>query len=105
MSKSSQALNTYVSNDSVSVYERMEVVICFNKHFKSCGSLFDSVKPCTDLPMYSGQSFNFISFSVQEVHKALKGLDPRKSLGPEFIDPHFLKMRSLLHTFLTLQWR
>lgn len=34
---------------------------------------------------------NFVPFSVHEVHKALKNIDPRK-LGPDLIDPYFLKM-------------
>src|SRR4029434_9001611 len=60
-------------------------------------ALFDSacsasVKPCTDIPVYTGQSFNFVPFSVQEVHKALKTLDPRKPSGPDFIDPYFLQL-------------
>lgn len=40
VSKSTQALPTYVLKDSVPVYDKMEVLNCFNKHFISSGSLF-----------------------------------------------------------------
>ena len=97
VSKNSQAIPTCVMKDSVAVYDKMEILNCFNEHFISSGSLFDSacsasVKPCTDIPVYTGQSFNFVPFSVQEVHKALKTLDPRKPSGPDFIDPYFLQL-------------
>ncbi|KAL4006490.1 solute carrier family 24 (sodium/potassium/calcium exchanger), member 5 [Sarotherodon galilaeus] len=70
---------------------------CFNKHFISSGSLFDSLNPVsvksgTNLPVYTGQPFNFVPFSVQEVCKGLKLLDPRKSPGPDLLDPYFLKL-------------
>lgn len=42
--------------------------------------------------MHSRQLFKFVPFSVQEVLKALKNLDPRKSSGPDLIDPYFLKL-------------
>ena len=50
------------------------------------------VKPCSDIPVCTGQSFNFVPFSVQEMYKALKTLDPRKPPGPDFMDPYFLKL-------------
>lgn len=67
-----------------------------NKHFISSGSLFHpscsaSVKPSTDgLVSVTGQSFNFIPFSVQEVHKALKALDPFS--GADLVGLYFLKL-------------
>lgn len=69
---------------------------CFNNHFVSSYSVYDSVgsfsdRPSADPPIYSGQLFNFVPFSVLQVHKALKNIDPRKSLGPDLIDPYFLK--------------
>lgn len=58
VSKSTQALPTYVLKDSVPVYDKTEVLNCFNKHFISSGSLLDSVgsfsdEPLTDLPAFS----------------------------------------------------
>ena len=72
--------------DYVPVHNKLEI---FN--LISCSSLFDSacsasVKPCTDVLVYP--SFNVIPFSVQEVHKTLKTLDPRKPSGPDLIDPY-----------------
>lgn len=52
-----ETLPTYVLKDCVPVYDRMEVMNCFNQHFISSGS-FVSVKTPTDLPMYTLQSFN-----------------------------------------------
>ena len=81
--KSPQALPTFVLKDSVTVYDKSEVLNCFNKHFLLSGSLFDStgaapVTPCTDPPRFLGELFNFVPFTVQQVHKALKTLDHRK---------------------------
>ncbi len=81
----------------------------------SSGYLFDSVcsasvNPSSDVSLYAGQSFNFVPFSVQEVHKALSELDHRKCAGPDLIDPYFLKLAAdfvaepLTHLFnLTVQ--
>ena len=90
------SIPTFVIKDSVAIHDKMDILNCFNKHFISSGFLFEfncfvSVKPCTDVPVYTGQSFN-IPFSVQEVHETLKTLDPRKPSGPDLIDPYFLKL-------------
>ncbi len=50
------------------------------------------MKPCTDVSLYAGQSFNFVPFSMQEVYKALSVLDPRKPSGPDLINPYFFKL-------------
>lgn len=97
VSKNVQAVPTFVMKDSVAIYDKMEILNCLNEHFISSGSLFDSdcsfsVKPYTDALAYTGQCFNFAPFSVQKVHKALKMLDPRKTPGPDLIDPYFLKL-------------
>lgn len=97
VNKSPQALPTFVLKDSDPVYDRTEVLNCFNKHFVSSGSLFDStgaapVSPCTNPQIFSGDCFNFVPFTVQQVHKALKTLNHRKPPGPDLIEPYFLKM-------------
>ena len=97
VSKSPQALPTFVLKDLVPVYDRTEVLNCFNNHFLSSGSLFDPtgaapVSPCTETPRFSGEPFNFLPFTVQQVHQALKTLDSRKSPGPDSIEPYFLKI-------------
>ena len=94
MSNNSQAAPTFVIKDSVADHDKMELPNCFKEYFISSGSLFDSacsasVKPCTEVSMYTGQSFSFVPFSV---HKALKALDPRKPSRPDFIDPYFLNL-------------
>ena len=70
---------------------------CFNEHFVSSGRLFDSVssvsvQPCVDEPVRARQTFSFLPFSVQVVHKALKSLDQRKPAGPDLLDPCFLNL-------------
>ena len=40
----------------------------------------------------AGQTFSFLPFSVQEVHKARKSLDQRKPAGPDLLDPCFLNL-------------
>ena len=97
VSKSPPALPIFVLKDSVPVYDRTEVLNCFNNHFVSSGSLFESmgaatVSPCTEAPRFSGETFNFLPFTVQQVHQALKTLDSRKSPGPDAIEPYFLKI-------------
>uniref|UniRef100_A0A8C6KGR8 Reverse transcriptase domain-containing protein n=1 Tax=Nothobranchius furzeri TaxID=105023 RepID=A0A8C6KGR8_NOTFU len=95
--KISQALPTFVLRDSVPVYNRLEILNCFNEHFLSVGSLFNFVgtpliKYGIIPPDFSGAPFNFKPFTVHEVHKALKSIDHRKPPGPDFMEPYFLKM-------------
>jgi hypothetical protein len=45
-----------------------------------------------DEPVRAGQTFSFLPFSVQVVHKALKSLDQRKPAGPDVLDPCFLNL-------------
>lgn len=96
VSKTTHTLPTSVMKDSVAVHDKFEILNCFNEHFVSAGFLFESaprptVEPIVD-PVFSGQPFNFVPFTVQEVHRALKNLDPKKSAGPDHIDPYFLNV-------------
>lgn len=91
MSKCPQTLPSYVLNDSVPVYDKKELMNCFNNHFVSSCFVYDSVGSFSDRPSADPPIYNFVPFSVLEVHKALKNIDPRKSLGPDMIDPYFLK--------------
>jgi len=70
---------------------------CFNEHFISSGFLFDFVapivwKPVNDTIITADKTFSFSSFSVADVHKALKQLNPRKPAGPDHLKPFFLKL-------------
>lgn len=90
-------LPSCVLKDSVAVFDKTEMLNCFNEHFVSSGRLFDSVssvsvQPCVDEPVRAGQTFSFLTFSVQVVHKALKSLDQRKPAGPDLLDPCFLNL-------------
>uniref|UniRef100_A0A3B3HBJ0 ribonuclease H n=1 Tax=Oryzias latipes TaxID=8090 RepID=A0A3B3HBJ0_ORYLA len=94
--KSPQTLPTFVLKDSVPVLDKVDMLNCFNKHFITSGDLFNQKgaalnTPCTDPPLFPGDSFNFTLFTVQQVHKALRMLDPRKHPGPDSIEPFFLK--------------
>ena len=94
MSGNSNVNVSCVLKDSVAVYDKTEMLNCFNEHFVSSGRLFDSVssvsvQPCVDEPVRAGQTFSFLPFSVQVVHKALKSLDQRKPAGPYLLDPCF----------------
>ena len=86
------------------IYDKANMVDCFNEHFISSGSLFDSVNagyiPATSCSTYSspgvhlteGETFSFKPVTVSEVHKVLKCLDSRKSGGPDQLNPYFLKL-------------
>lgn len=96
VNKSNEALPKFVLKNSLPVYDRVDVLNCFNEHFVSVGSLSEStevvaVTPCTYSSVFSGEPFNFVSFTVQQVHGALKALDHRKPPGPDLIEPYFLK--------------
>ncbi len=72
----SHVLPIFVMKDSVTVHNKMETN-CFNKHYVSSGSLFNSaysasVTPCTDVSVFAGQPFNFVPLSMEDVRKALK---------------------------------
>uniref|UniRef100_A0A8C5N2E5 Reverse transcriptase domain-containing protein n=1 Tax=Gouania willdenowi TaxID=441366 RepID=A0A8C5N2E5_GOUWI len=97
LNKNTETIPSFVLKDSVPVYDRTEVLNCFNQHFLSSGSLFDSKgittgNSCTESSMFSGDPFNFNPFTCHEVHKALKALDHRKPPGPDLIEPYFLKL-------------
>lgn len=92
-------LPSCVLKDSVAVFDKTEMLNCFNEHFVSSGRLFDSVssvsvQPCVDEPVRAGQTFSFLPFSVQVVHKALKSLDQRKPAGPDLLGSLLFKSGS-----------
>lgn len=53
------------------------------------------------VPVCTGQPFNFVPLSVQEVHEVLKALDPRETSGPDFT---FWNWQLILLQSL-LQWK
>ena len=95
--------------DGSRVTDRTDILNCFNKHFIFSGFLFNSKNPSkqptpsekasnnpppVDRTPGNIQAFNFTPFSTAEVAKALKGLDPKKSPGPDNLEPLFLKLAS-----------
>uniref|UniRef100_A0A3B3HCE9 Reverse transcriptase domain-containing protein n=1 Tax=Oryzias latipes TaxID=8090 RepID=A0A3B3HCE9_ORYLA len=97
VNKSSHDLPSFVLKNSVPVYDRTEVLNCFNNHFISSGSCSDykgaaSVPHSVNSSMFSGEPFTFVPFTVNQVHKALKTLNHRKPPGPDLIEPFSLKM-------------
>ena len=75
----------------------------FNSHFKRAGHIFDELTanaPQQDaqenagLPVVSDFNFDFSPILVSDVVHALSTLDPKKSAGPDGIDPFFLKLSS-----------
>lgn len=71
---------------------------CFNEHFVSSGSLFESLHQIlmnrrlsvTTQTQSVLQSFSFSPLNVLEVHSTLNLLDPNKSAGLNILDPYFL---------------
>lgn len=79
------------------------MVDCFNEHFVSSGSLFDSVSAgsvsatsCStaiispDVHLTGDETFCSKPVTVSEVHKAFKFLHFRKSVVPDHLEPYFL---------------
>lgn len=87
-----------MKEDSVQISDKTEMLGCFNEHFIASGWLFTSqniAQGATDHSdgcIWEGEPFNFIPVTVSEVHKALKSLEPRKSAGPDNLEPYFLKL-------------
>lgn len=87
--------------------DKSAILNCFNDHFISAGSLFESLNPeLTNIGLASVNTsltsravsgpitcpFEFMSVSVSEVHNALKKLDTSKAAGPDQIVPFLLKL-------------
>ena len=94
-------LPAFIMKDSVVVSDKMKVLTFFNEHFIQSGSLFDTtcfatVKPCTDVPVSAGL-LNFTPITKQEVHKALKALNPGKPPGPDLV--HFYADDTVIYCF------
>ena len=89
-----------IVTDSQTLTDKSAILNCFNEHFISSGSLFESLhsdpgqnvdsSPPPSHPV--AQPFNFTFIEAIEVHKALQHLDPHKSAGPDKLPPHFLKL-------------
>ena len=97
---------TFIVKDSRIITDKPEMLNYFNEHFISAGFLFESMCPnlksCDpimqdniDLPVLPEPIdglFTFMPVSVSEVQTVLKQLDPKKSAGPDQLDPYFLKL-------------
>ena len=86
-----------IVKNAVTVSDKSEMLNCFNEHFISSGFLFNSVTPpeiesVNDNTVVLDHNFSFAPFSVSEVHKALKQLNPRKPTGPDLLEPGLLKL-------------
>lgn len=94
----------FVVTDSCILTEKCDILNCFNEHFVSSGSLFESLNPdlkhhneqeapsATTQTEFASQSFIFSPLNVMQVHKALKLLQPNKSAGPDQLDPYFINL-------------
>lgn len=95
-------LPPYVMIDSGKVTDKQKMLACFNEHFISSGSLFESLCPVSpgscvqenpsDPCLISEKLFFISPLSINKVHKALQELDTKKSAGPDNLDPFFLKL-------------
>ena len=77
----------------------------FNTHFKRAGHLFDelnaglpqqTVHENTGSPAQNDFDFNFSPILVTDVLRALSTLDPKKSSGPDGLDPYFLRLSAMV---------
>lgn len=84
-------------NDSL-ISDKKQMSNAFNSHFKKAGHVFDDLYPDSRLSIKSSEpsstlpTFVFSPFLVSEVLHALQTLDPKKTAGPDGIDPYFLKI-------------
>ena len=95
-------LPTCIVKDSCRLTDKLEILNCFNEHFVSSGSQFESLHPDSNnmqntspSPLPNNdcvQSFIIVPLDVIEVYRALKHLDPAKSAGPDKLEPLFLKL-------------
>ncbi len=84
--------------------EKSVISYSLNEHFISSGSLFEAqshnsstlnslIVPSTDISCkLITQKFDFNQLSVSEVHKVLSFLDPYKPVGPDKLEPFYLKL-------------
>uniref|UniRef100_A0A8C1QAV6 Reverse transcriptase domain-containing protein n=1 Tax=Cyprinus carpio TaxID=7962 RepID=A0A8C1QAV6_CYPCA len=86
--------------DDKKIIDKNEILNSFNNHFIAAGSLYETLHnsvsgsptACPVDHLLSAQLFNFKTVTVPEVRKALKDLDPKKSSGPDKLEPYFLKI-------------
>uniref|UniRef100_A0A3P9IXQ6 Reverse transcriptase domain-containing protein n=1 Tax=Oryzias latipes TaxID=8090 RepID=A0A3P9IXQ6_ORYLA len=89
-------LPSSIMKNTCNITDKTEMLLCFNEHFVSSGSLFNSIKHSAEysLPVNHEDlthNFSFSLFTTSEVSKALKLLDPTKSAGPDDLEPYFIK--------------
>lgn len=89
----SQVLPNYIVHNSSNIYDKVEMVNCFNQHFILSTPSINSSNTVTvpEQPSYAS-TFSFQPFTLCQVRKALQSLDARKPQGPDLIDPYFLKI-------------
>ena len=98
--KNSSSLPTCIVSESATIYDKAEMLNCFNKHFVSSGFFFDKevMSPtAAQAPLSNAETpldtkFNFRPFTIAEVHKTLTKLDLKKPAGPDNIAVYFLKI-------------
>ena len=82
--------------------DKQSIVDLFNEHFISAGYLFDRLfpgltsgvlsSPPTAVETPGSYGFAFEHVSTASVLKALKAIDPKKSSGPDGLDPYLLRL-------------
>ena len=102
-------LPSSLMTDSGPLSDKTDILNCFNNHFVSSGSLFETLNPelsnadpaSGNSPLFptsangglpSPSDWQFIAVTASEVQTALKRLDTGKAAGPDHLDPFFLKL-------------
>lgn len=93
----SSVLPEHIFMDTKKVMDKDIIVDVFNKHFIAAGSVcdnYDARPHCSDdfnaPPAPNVDLFDFEPIPNAEVCKALKAIDPKKSAGPDNLDPYLL---------------
>ena len=99
---SDTTLPQHIAIDAQQISNKETIVNLFNKHFIKAGDLFEqthsnTVSSSADYLSKSptsitGDRFDFEIIPLSAVLKALKEIDPKKSSGPDGLDPALLKL-------------
>lgn len=94
--KKAVGLPSYITDNSIKILEKGEMLNCFNNHFVADGSSLEAPKT-KDMNIdmddtgrhLSDPKFTFKPLLICQIKKALKTLDVNKSAGPDRLQPFF----------------